>query len=93
VRCQRDRKTPVIRRADLGEQREAVLAGQLDVHQDQLRLVAVQGLEQPVAAGQADDVVSPHREQRAEQPHDVGAVFDDQDLGHRSPSRGQEIRQ
>jgi hypothetical protein len=78
-----DRKTAVIRRADLGEQREAVLTGQLDVHQHQLRTVALQGLEQPVAAGQADDLVSLHREQRAEQPHVVGAVFHDQDLGHR----------
>jgi hypothetical protein len=32
-------------------------------------------------------------EQRAEQLHVVGAVLDDQNLGHESPLRGQKARQ
>ncbi len=76
----------VLRRTNLGEQREAVLAGHLNVHEHQVGQLRGEGREQFLAAHQADDLVALQGEQGAEELHVVGTVFDNQDHREVTPS-------
>ena len=76
---------------DVLEQRKAVALRKLDVHQHQVGAAVEDVPDEPLAAPEADHVVAVEREQRPEELHVVGAVFDDQDRGH-STSLGAPLR-